>query len=218
MGTAGRFTMSGPIVVGVDGSASSIAAMAWGADDALRMHMPLRIVTAVHRWPYEITSHRLFELENDMIQAARKVLAEAEITAFIRQPDIDVTTQLVAGVSEMVLRDQARDATEVVVGSRGLGGLSGTGLGSVSIHVAEHVHVPVVVVRPEQDAHHQEITVGIDDSDVCEAALGYASSRPRCAEAGCVRSSPGSFQPTSAGSRPTGAECGPPVRKLRQTG
>ncbi|MFD0664087.1 universal stress protein [Thermocatellispora tengchongensis] len=46
--------MPGEIVVGVDGSAPSRAALEWAADDALRMHAPLLVLHAVERWPYQI--------------------------------------------------------------------------------------------------------------------------------------------------------------------
>lgn len=81
---------------------------------------------------------------------------------------------MVEGAPVMVLRDQAEEATEVVLGSRGLGGFAGALLGSVSARVAGQVHCPVVVVRPEYAARRGDVVVGVDDSTECDAALVYA--------------------------------------------
>jgi nucleotide-binding universal stress UspA family protein len=166
-------TMSGLIVVGADGSAAATAAVAWAADDALRMRAPLRIVTAVHRQPYDASRLTAPDLNDALAKAGGEILAQAEATVRSRQPDVEVTTQLIEGNPVAVLRDQAKDATEIVLGSRGLGGHTGTVLGSVTIHVAGHAHCPVVVVRPEQNVPHREIVVGIEDSEADDATLGY---------------------------------------------
>ncbi|MEU6998179.1 universal stress protein [Nonomuraea sp. NPDC046570] len=161
--------MTGLIIVGVDGSAPSTAAVEWAADDAIRMGARLRLVHVLNRWPYDITDG-----DDYLAEAAGKVLAAAEVTARTRQPDVEVSTRLIEGVPSAVLREQEQEATELVVGSRGLGGFAGAVLGSVSMHLAGHAHCPVVVVRPGQQERHGEIVVGVDDSDACEAALGYA--------------------------------------------
>nr|BFE78098.1 hypothetical protein GCM10020093_006990 [Planobispora longispora] len=74
----------------------------------------------------------------------------------------------------MVLREQAQSASEVVIGSRGLGGFAGAVLGSVSGHVAGHARGPVVVVRSGAREMYGEIVVGVDDSPQCDPALAYA--------------------------------------------
>ncbi|MGC5014244.1 universal stress protein [Streptosporangium sp. DT93] len=165
--------MSGPIIVGTDGSAGATAAVEWAADDAARTGLPLRVVTAVLRRPYDIP--RSIVLEEDVItRDARRVLAEAEATARARRPLVEVSTALIEGAASLVLRDQGQGAEEVVIGTRGLGGFAAALLGSVSMHVAGHAHCPVVVVRPVTGPARDEITVGVDDSDACEPALAYA--------------------------------------------
>ncbi|WP_329082011.1 MULTISPECIES: universal stress protein [unclassified Streptosporangium] len=172
--------MSALIIAGTDGSIGANAAVGWAADDAARTGLPLRIVTAVHRWPNDIPRFAVLDGEEDaMTRAARKVLAEAEATARTRRPTVEVSTALVEGPPPTVLRDQARDAAEIVIGSRGLGGLAGAVIGSVSTHVAGHAHCPVVVVHPGQAPSYGEITVGVDDSDACEPALAYAFEQAR---------------------------------------
>ncbi|GAA0829059.1 universal stress protein [Streptosporangium amethystogenes subsp. fukuiense] len=166
--------MSALIIAGTDGSTGATAAVEWAADDAARTGLPLRIVTAVHRWPNDLSRFVAPNGEDLMTRDARKILDEAEATARTRQPAIEVSTAPVEGLPPVVLRDQGQQATEIVIGHRGLGGFAGAVIGSVSMHVAGHTHCPVVVVRPAQAPAHGEITVGVDGSDACDPALAYA--------------------------------------------
>ncbi|MEU8206554.1 universal stress protein [Streptosporangium sp. NPDC049046] len=172
--------MSALIIAGTDGSIGATAAVGWAADDAARTGLPLRIVTAVHRRPNDISRFPVLDGEEDaMTRGAREVLDEAEATARTRQPTAEVSTTLAEGPPSLVLRDLARDAAEIIIGSRGLGGFAGAVIGSVSMHVAGHAHCPVVVVQPGQVPAYGEITVGVDDSDACEPALAYAFEQAR---------------------------------------
>ena len=67
----------------------------------------------------------------------------------------------------------ARDASMLVLGSRGAGGFSAMILGSVSRYVATHAPVPVVVAREETMAEHREIVVGVRDPAQSGAALAF---------------------------------------------
>ncbi|MFI7707446.1 universal stress protein [Nonomuraea sp. NPDC049480] len=162
------------ITVGVDGSVTARAAVEWAANDAFRMRVPLRIVHAVDRTPYQVGRYPNPSLPDALLREGRRILREAEALVHERQPTVEVTTQEVEGAPATVLRDQAKDATEIVVGSRGLGGFAGALLGSVSTQVAGHARCPVVVVRPEHRPVHGEVVVGVDDSPECEPALAYA--------------------------------------------
>jgi nucleotide-binding universal stress UspA family protein len=164
------------IIVGTDGSEAANVAVEWAADDALRMHALLRIVSAVSRLPYEFP---VPELDAAKAKNAIDALGTAEEIARTRQPDIQVSTQLVEGDPAKTLRDQSEEATEIVIGSRGLGGFAGMLLGSVSTNVAAHAHCPVVVTRREQHITYGEIVVGVAGSDDCENALGYAFEQAR---------------------------------------
>ncbi|MBB5782609.1 universal stress protein [Nonomuraea jabiensis] len=162
------------IIVGADGSANSRAALEWAADDAFRMRVALRIVHARDRSPYQIRKYPIDALPDALRREGQRILRAAEDLVRERQPTVEVTTEDVEGPPAEVLREQAKDATEVVVGSRGLGGFAGALLGSVSMHVAGHVNCPVVVVRGERRPVWQEVVVGVDDSPECEPALAYA--------------------------------------------
>ncbi|NUR93019.1 MAG: universal stress protein [Nonomuraea sp.] len=160
------------IVVGVDGSEQARAAVEWAADDAFRMREPLRIVHAVDRWPYDISK---FPVTSDpLLDGGRKVLAEAEAVARSRQPGVEVSTEQLEGGPGRTLREQDKDASEIVVGTRGLGGFAAAMLGSVSLFVAGHAECPVVVVRDRQEPVTGRVVVGVDDSPSSDAALAYA--------------------------------------------
>ncbi|MCF6476621.1 universal stress protein [Nonomuraea sp. MG754425] len=167
------------IIVGADGSVASHAAVEWAAGDASRRDEPLRIVHAVDGTPYQMVGSADPELPDPLVQAGRKILREAEALVHERRPGVVVTTQEAEGAPAAVLRDQAKDATELVVGSRGLGGFAGALLGSVGMHVAGHVRCPVVVVRGEQGPEHGEIVAGVDDSPECAPALDHAFRQAR---------------------------------------
>jgi nucleotide-binding universal stress UspA family protein len=175
---------SSPIVVGVDGSDDASRAVKWAADDAFRRRLPLRIVHVVERGPYDIPRFSAPEWPGTMVMNGRKVLLEAERTARRRQPYVEVSTELIEGSLIRVLREQAAGASEIVLGSRGLGGFTGALLGSVSTHVAGHAPGPVVVIRPGQEEIHREVVVGVDDSPQCEPALAYAFKQAKLR--GCV--------------------------------
>jgi len=125
-----------PVVAGVDGSATSVAAAAHAAWQAHRRGLPLHVV-ACHG-PGAAARAQAQALVDEMVDRA---LATA--------PDLDVTGQVVAGRAAATLADLSADAALLVVGARGRGGFTGLLLGSVSTHLAAHSVCPVIVIRPE---------------------------------------------------------------------
>ncbi|GAA3560928.1 universal stress protein [Nonomuraea rosea] len=167
------------IIVGVDGSATSRAAVEWAADDAFRRHVPLRIVHAMDTSWYLVGRRPDAALSETLLREGQRMLREAATLARERRPAVEVTTQETEGAPAAVLREQAEDATELVVGSRGRGGFAGMVLGSVSAHVAGHARCSVVVVRGEDRPEHGEVVIGADDSPESEPALAYAFEEAR---------------------------------------
>ncbi|GAA0410805.1 universal stress protein [Acrocarpospora corrugata] len=166
--------MSDVIVVGADGSPTALAAVEWAADDAARTRVPLRIVYAVERQPYQLSRFSDTALDDALDQEAAEVLAAAEAAARDRHAGLAISVEAVDGGAADVLREQAAKFGEVVVGSRGLGGFAGLVVGSVSMRVAGHAPGPVVVVRNRPEWVRGEIVVGVDDSPECRPALAYA--------------------------------------------
>lgn len=137
------------VLVGVDGSAPSAAALRRAIELGEQLHLP---VHAVHAWEYPTL---IFDaqviLPDEVRQDAERVLTTmtADIFATDGQPPWFTTSAERGGAAD-VLIDGSRGAEMLVVGSRGRGGFAGLLLGSVSSQCAAHAHCPVLIVRPEE--------------------------------------------------------------------
>jgi nucleotide-binding universal stress UspA family protein len=141
------------IVVGVDGSESSIGALKWAARQAELTGATLHVVTA---WafpeeptPFEIVPH--LPLGPDRLAEPREELDKTIVAVLGSHPSITVIPEVRSGHVVPVLLDAARDADLLVVGSRGRGAFAGMLLGSVSEHCVHHARCPVLVVRSIKD-------------------------------------------------------------------
>ncbi|HSL58065.1 MAG TPA: universal stress protein [Acidimicrobiales bacterium] len=145
----------GQIVVGVDGSTNSRAALRWALDEAQRRGATVAAVAAWNFPTYAYTGVAVAPPTAEIEQAAREGLAEAvreEVTAVAGEhPSVEITQVVLEGPPAATLIEASRDAELLVVGSRGLGGFRGLLLGSVSHQVSSHAHCPVVVVPHDLD-------------------------------------------------------------------
>lgn len=151
------------IVVGVDGSEASLAALRWAAGQARALHTD---VVAVHAWepagaglaPYASASARPTDAEQR--DAAARVLARAVREVFGPQTDGSVRAVVVEGPPSRVLLDQARGALLLALG-RGLHRQQGLpALGTVGRACLRGAPVPVVAV-PATERHTAPLgTVG----------------------------------------------------------
>lgn len=134
------------IVVGVDGSPSSTAALRWAVGQAKLTGARVQAVAA-WEYPTYYAMAGAFPYE-DLAVSAGKVLDEAVHGVLgAARPDVEVLQSVVPGNPAQVLIDASAHAGLLVVGSRGHGAFAGTLLGSVSQHCVHHAHCPVVVVR-----------------------------------------------------------------------
>lgn len=168
------------IVVAVDGSDAGTAAVAWAANAAVKRNAPLKLVTAytMPQFMYAdgmVPPQELYdELENEAMDKINNARAQVS--------DLDENIQVSHFVAEAtpidLLLSLSDDADIIVMGSRGLGGLSGLVLGSVSSAVVSHAACPVVVVRKDNDVvpetKYGPVVVGVDGSDISREALAYA--------------------------------------------
>lgn len=146
---AGWSARPGDVVVGVDGSAQSSSAIGFGFRLAEAAGVGVRAVLAWHdpqstgpgdmRFPV----YDLDALEED----SAAVLGEAVAGQAVDHPDVKTTEKLVHGLAAKVLLDESRDASLLVVGSRGRGRLRSLLLGSVSRAILRTAGCPVAVVR-----------------------------------------------------------------------
>jgi nucleotide-binding universal stress UspA family protein len=148
--TTNSFSEHQRIIVGVDGSESSVAALRWAVRQA---RLTGGIVDAVTAWqiPAAVVGYGLAPLSADTLGYlegnAKQVLAEAISKATSAQDIHRVHSVVTQAVPGPALTEASGDADLLVVGSRGLGEVSGTLHGSVSQYCLHHAHCPVVVIR-----------------------------------------------------------------------
>lgn len=142
------------VVVGVDGSAGSDAALAFALEEAVLRDLRLRIVCAWELAALEYAGAAFVpsaELANQAEQHSRDVLAAA-VAALTAQGFDRVEALSVEGHPARVLIEQTRDARLLVIGTRGRGGFSSLLLGSVSQVVSHHAPCPVTIVPAPAEA------------------------------------------------------------------
>ena len=139
-------TTDAPIVVGVDGSPTSVLALQEGARLAGALGAPL---VAVSAWRYPPFFGKqpgaTWSPETD----ANDILDHAINDAFGEAPPEGLLTEARHGQAIDVLLDAAGSARMLVVGNRGRGGFSGLLLGSVSTKLAEYAACPVLIIHDD---------------------------------------------------------------------
>ncbi|KUN82477.1 universal stress protein UspA [Streptomyces bungoensis] len=140
---------SGPrVVVGVDGSPSSYAALRWAVRYA---GLVGGVVEAVAVWELPgLYGWSAPAVDMDVDEEETRTRMRQEVTDVLGEEAAgSVRTRVVHGNAADVLLRAAEGAEAVVVGSRGRGGFKRALLGSVSQHVSQHATCPVVIVRSE---------------------------------------------------------------------
>ncbi|AII08926.1 nucleotide-binding universal stress UspA family protein [Rhodococcus wratislaviensis] len=169
-----------PIVVGVDGSESASAAVAWAARAAAALSLPLHIVTVVHIPAFYYTEPYLAEsFKEELEDTAKSRLGSARVHAKQTVDEaLDITTEQHEGKVSQTLIELSANAHMVVLGSRGHGEFTGLLVGSTTSAVAAHGHCPLVVVRGRtmdgQPPTEGPIVVGVDGSESSKAAVEVA--------------------------------------------
>ncbi len=134
------------IVVGVDGSPSSMAALRWAILHAELNGCAVEAVTA-WRLPSSFGFTAAMDRAADFEGDARKILADALNEVSSVESDVIIRSSVVAGHPAEMLVRAARGADMLVVGSRGHGGFAGALLGSVSQYCVHHAPCPILVIR-----------------------------------------------------------------------
>jgi nucleotide-binding universal stress UspA family protein len=136
------------IVVGVDGSAGSKAALRWAYAAAERRGGAVRAVSV---WQYPYLALAPSPLGGAVAPAAEMQQAAEEaletVLAEVGPPDgLTLEHVVKEGSAAHVLIDEAATASMIVVGARGHGGFAGLLLGSVATQCVNHARIPTVVV------------------------------------------------------------------------
>ncbi len=164
-----------PVVVGVDGSASSLAAIDLAVREATLRRRPLCLVHAFI-WPYlhvPLGPSPYGPPEGGLRHQAERILADAYTRAHTTGPNLDIHGELVTGEAAAVLLHSSRTAELIVVGDRGLGGFTGLLIGSVAVQLAAHATCPVLVARGTADPA-AAVLLGADGSPANDPAVGFA--------------------------------------------
>ncbi|WP_454197348.1 universal stress protein [Nocardia sp. Marseille-Q1738] len=167
-----------PVLVGVDGSLTALAAARWAAAYAANRRAPLHIVYAigapidfgpgigVPQFDYD----RYRQEGRDALDAAR----ESAVATSAPVGELDITTDLVEAPPIPVLRDRSKTARLLVIGTHGLGVFNRSILGSVGTALARHAVCPVTVVPEKADGFDGPVVVGVDGSRCSADAIGIA--------------------------------------------
>ncbi|MFJ6659500.1 universal stress protein [Streptomyces sp. NPDC091377] len=167
--------MGGLVVVGVDGSASSLEAVEAAARAARLRGAALRVVHAFV-WPamhVSLGPSPMGPPDGGLRNMAERLVTEAVERARAVAPDVEVVPAVITGEPLTVLEAQSRSAELVVVGSRGMGGFIGLLVGSTAVHLAAHGRCPVLVVR-ERARDEGPVVLGVDGSAAAEEAVDFA--------------------------------------------
>jgi nucleotide-binding universal stress UspA family protein len=136
--------MTGPVVVGLDGSPASVTAAWWAAHEAVDRSLPLLLL---HSWTTQPLNVPVAQEALSKQRYGGQVLQRMEAELLHRHPGLTVTTELVSEPAAQALLDLGETASLLVLGSRGHGSVASFLLGSISLHVLGLARCPIVIVR-----------------------------------------------------------------------
>lgn len=163
------------ILVGYDDTSAAMAAVRWAAELAHDTGAGIRLL---HAWTWPLLGQGLagipvLDPAGPRNQASRLLDDAAERIA-AQHPDVPVTAELVAGMPREVLEEASAGADLLVVGTRGLGAVLGTLLGSVSRGLLHDAGCPVAIIRSDQH-RAGPVLVAYDGSDTAGEAVDVAA-------------------------------------------
>ncbi len=142
------------ILIAADGSEHAKHALNYAVESAVKWDAKLIILTVVPPISPLVYSSKynapyIPELMDDLRGSHQRILSEAANIVKNKHLEIKVMTRLEKGRPSDVIVDTAReeDVDLIVMGSRGLGGITGWVLGSTSRHVVEACTKPILIVK-----------------------------------------------------------------------
>ncbi|MFE5857580.1 universal stress protein [Streptomyces sp. NPDC056500] len=185
--------MSRTVIAGLDGSRESFAAAEWAAHEAKLRGASLKLVNVWESVP--LVQAPFLSAENEQ-QWAEQLPREAGEELRKVHPELDITVEQLTGRPADVLPELTKDAELLVLGSSGLGGITGFLVGSVGQAVVSRAEGPVVLVRALTAA---------DDADAAAASTGSTGSTGNTGNTGNTESTESTDGTEAADSR-TGRE------------
>jgi nucleotide-binding universal stress UspA family protein len=164
--------MSKAIVVGINGSAGSDAALTWALQRASRDKLPVIALHAVDdRWMSpDFQYHELIR------QSGMDLLEKAKASAHEQAPDVEVDIQLRHGSGGSVLRDVSKEAAIIVVGGHEKHHLDGGPVTDRALQVVSASECPVAVIPAKPGAGAKGVVVGVDGSAESQQAVAVAAA------------------------------------------
>ena len=174
--------MTTKLVIGVDGSSTSRAALIWATRFAVRVKARLEVVWVWH-YPAGVFSDTSgviplpskAEMQSSAETSLQRFLDDCADECSMEGLDWDPIVD--HGETGYVLCAAARDADLLIVGSRGLGGFKGLMLGSVGAHCANEMPCPVALIPPSWEPGVPDkgtIVLGVDGSPGAAEAVRWA--------------------------------------------
>lgn len=142
---------AGRIVVGVDGSASSLAALRWAHGQAELTSARL-VVLGAWGFPIYVAEPNVWPIDVDLQSVVRHQLQTAIDRVVPKNTTVPVSVVVRQSSPALALLAASEGADLLVLGTRGHGELAEMLLGSVSLRCVAHARCPVVVVHPDRAA------------------------------------------------------------------
>jgi nucleotide-binding universal stress UspA family protein len=170
-----------PVVVGIDGSDEAACAADYGAWEAHRRGVQLRLVYAHHPAPLWGPSSFILDEYSWTRDWVRSLLTKSADEVRASHPDVTVHSEAKAGGAAGILVAESANANLIVVGTRATGGVFGHLVGSVAAQVAAHASCPVMVMRGTSGRRcdmtsftGKPVVIGVDGSQESQSAIPYA--------------------------------------------
>ncbi len=165
------------ILVGVDGSAQSDAAISFATHESVMRDVPLTLMHVIEPlpdWASHAEQSRISQVweanAHDVIERGRKT-ALACVTA---STSLDLRTEVVCSPVVPMFVVASTHAQMVVLGSHGMTPLGRFLLGSVSNSAVHHAHCPVAVIHDNTGDEKGPVLVGVDGSPASDGAVRFA--------------------------------------------
>ena len=181
-----------PVIAGIDGSVESLAAADWAAREAARRDLPLRLT---HVWNWHPCQEDGEPVTAAQRHQAARVLRQAKERVRTVAPNIRPYDEQVEGPATAALLKAAEESELLVLGSRGLSGVTGFLVGSVAQGVVARATRPVVLVRGGEEAAdehlpagdgrpsvltgYRDVILGVDLGDPCDTVIAFAFEAAR---------------------------------------
>lgn len=161
-------------IVGVDGTAPSMQAARWAADEAVDRGLSLRLLYCTSDMSGDVDPIIDPDFSEEPVACRAEAMLDVAARSIARShPNLDILTMFERGDPRRILVRASERACLLVVGTRS-GRLFNVLLESVPLDLTARAHSPVVVIPEDCERRIGPIVVGVDGSGANDAAVGFA--------------------------------------------